>query len=194
MQKYPWCITALCVKIIHQKKKQNKKLRTLYVASSSSRIWMRQTYLLLHLPTHHQNIFWGNNFQANSDYQVIRGSHTEVIVSGVHCLNKWNKCIIKNISKGSGRRDTQILWKLPLIRIWMKLKKVSDRMGKIEELTVFMARWTEKVLTQFLNTENIRMNSYLVQLFCILLIQDTQLSLYITLKNLEEYKETENTF
>jgi len=76
----------------------------------------------------------------------------------------------------------------------MKLKKVSDRMGKIEELTVFMARWTEKVLTQFLNTENIRMNSYLVQLFCILLIQDTQLSLYITLKNLEEYKETENTF
>lgn len=58
----------------------------------------------------------------------------------------------------------------------MKLK-ISERMGKREKMTeLFMARWGENVLAQSLNTEIVCVSSLcLVQLFCILLIQDMQL-------------------
>lgn len=38
----------------------SKKCKTLYVALFSSRIWMWQANLRLHLPIHHQNSFWGD--------------------------------------------------------------------------------------------------------------------------------------
>lgn len=138
------------------------------------------------------------DFAEKSNYKVIRGNHTEVTFLVLIIKINWKKKMLYwSYQQMKWTYRYANLWNLRVIRVWKKLKKVSERMGKIKELmAVFISGGGlggKKFLPSLWILKQV-CSLCLVQLFCISLIQDVQLWLYLVHRNVEEYKEIENTF